>query len=83
MIYSGAEADYIETYSAYMAARDGFYAGEVPAKKLIALRNAMDAAMAAAPFRFPCSDMARHFRALFYGGPFLTAWRGIPWEDVQ
>ena len=34
-------------------------------------------------FDFPCSDYARTFRSLFYGGPFLTAKRGIPWEDVQ
>ena len=35
------------------------------------------------PFRFPCSLFARLFRAGYYGGPFLTAVRGIPWEDVQ
>lgn len=35
------------------------------------------------PFLFPCSPFARSFRALHYGGPFLTALRGIPWEDVQ
>lgn len=35
------------------------------------------------PFLFPCSLWARAFRAFCYGGPFLTAYRGIPWEDVQ
>lgn len=34
-------------------------------------------------FLFPCSAFARAFRALYYGGPFLTAYRGAPWEDVQ
>lgn len=39
--------------------------------------------LVSSPFRFPCSDMARAFRARYYGGAFLTLQRGIPWEDLS
>lgn len=34
------------------------------------------------PFIFPCGAFARIFRARYYGGPFMTAVRGAPWEDL-
>ena len=34
------------------------------------------------PFDYPCGSFARLFRAYYYGGAFLTAVRGVPWEDL-
>jgi hypothetical protein len=47
MIYTAAEAEYLAAYNDYMNARDGFYAGKVSSEDFIALRKAMDAALAA------------------------------------
>lgn len=47
MIYTNEEAEYVAAYNEYMAARAGFYAGKVTPAEFIALRNAMEAALAA------------------------------------